>query len=272
MDSSSRHARNRRIDLLGAPIDALSEQEVVVHVFDRLNTGDGGWVITSNLDHLRRSRIDAEFRAMLNCADLVVADGMPLVWAARVAGAPLPERVAGSSLVSTLAQAAAEQDRSIFLLGGDPGAAQGAADHLRGAYPKLRIAGAHCPPVGFEKDSQQMQAILAALKNTQPDLIYVALGSPKQEHLIQRIRHELPQAWWLGVGISLSFLSGQVRRAPRWMQRLGLEWLHRLVQEPGRLVKRYLFQGLPFAMVLFGSCLLQRLGAKRRGAPRRPPL
>ena len=138
-------------------------------------------------------------------------------------------------------------DRRVFLLGGDPGTADAAADVLRTRYEGLDIVGTHCPPIGFEHHEQKTRRIIESIKQAQPDIVFVALGSPKQEQLIARLRHVMPTAWWVGVGISFSFVCGRVRRAPRWVQRLGLEWLHRLVQEPRRLMRRYLIDGLPFA-------------------------
>jgi exopolysaccharide biosynthesis WecB/TagA/CpsF family protein len=172
---------------------------------------------------------------------------MPLVWASRLQGTPLPQRVAGSDLISSLSAAAASQGRSVFLRGGDPGTAERASTILRDRYPQLRVAGTFCPPLGFEKDEAELARVAEALKKAQPDIVYVALGSPKQERLIDRLRRVLPRAWWLGVGVSFSFLCGEVRRAPLWMRKWGLEWVHRLLQEPRRLFRRYIVVGLPYA-------------------------
>jgi len=246
---------HRRIQLRGIAIDSLTEADCVAHLMSELAEGRGGWVITPNLDHLRRAGHDPEFRAMLTEADLVVADGMPLVWASRLQGTPLPERVAGSSLVWSLAEAAARAGRSLYLLGGDPGAAEKAAKVLTGRYPDLRIAGTDCPPMGFDRDPDRIEQTIQKVLDARPDIVYVGLGSPKQERLIRQAKSRLPHVWWLGVGISLSFIAGDVKRAPRWVQKLGLEWAHRLVQEPGRLAKRYLLHGLPFALVLLLSSM-----------------
>lgn len=253
----------RHVKLLGVRLNAMRESEVVEYVMTALRARRGGWIITPNLDHVRRCRHDATFLAMLEEADLVVADGMPLVWAARLQGTPLPERVTGSSLVETLARAASCEGVRLFLLGGTPGAAENAARELRRRYPTLQIAGWYCPPFGFEHNAEQMAALHNALERTQPDLVYVALGSPKQERLIQKLRNHFPQTWWIGVGISLSFLSGEIRRAPRWMQQFGLEWLHRLYQEPRRLFVRYVIVGIPFAMRLLFGASIARFAAAR---------
>jgi N-acetylglucosaminyldiphosphoundecaprenol N-acetyl-beta-D-mannosaminyltransferase len=250
-----------RVTLHGVAFDAATETELVRHVFDACEAGRGGWIITANLDILRRAVRDEEFAGMAKEADVVTADGMPLVWASRLQGTPLPERVAGSAMVWSLAAEAARRGRSLYLLGGMPGAAEGAADVLTQRYLGLKIVGMHCPPMGFEHDPAAITRIERDLADTRPDLVYVALGSPKQEQLIRRLRAAglLPAAWWVGVGISLSFICGQVQRAPRWMQVLGLEWMHRLVQEPGRLAKRYLVHGLPFAASLLLRSAFARL-------------
>lgn len=251
-------SQRQRITLAGVAIDPWTPQQVIDHILSELDAERGGWVITPNLDHLRRASFDKDFQAMLQEAELVVADGMPLIWASKLQSTPLPCRVAGSSLVEPLAQAAAERGRSIYLLGGEPGAAEDAAKILLSRSDGLRIAGVYCPPMGFERDEAEIEKIRQQLHVAMPDIVYVALGSPKQEYVIRQLRSELPGTWWLGIGISLSFLCGRVKRAPQWMQKLGLEWLHRLVQEPRRLARRYLVEGLPFAGRMMGKIVLRR--------------
>jgi N-acetylglucosaminyldiphosphoundecaprenol N-acetyl-beta-D-mannosaminyltransferase len=240
-------------------LHAITEAQCIACILDELDAGRGGIVITPNLDHWRRLRRDAAFAELYRHADIIVADGMPLVWASRLRGEPLPERVAGSSLISTLSAAAAPRGRSIFLLGGAPGSAQAAAEILQRRDPALKVAGTYCPEMGFEADSTALDTIQRTLQAARPDIIYVGLGSPKQEKLALRFRACLPCAWWLGVGVSFSFLCGQVPRAPRWMQRGGLEWLHRLWAEPGRLGRRYLIEGIPFALSTLGGALIFRI-------------
>ena len=174
MSEATMPIRPEGVDLRGVLFDRVTESQAVDYVLDTLGGGRGGWVITSNLDHLLRAGRDAEFRGMLDEADLVVADGMPLVWASKVQGTPLPERVAGSSLVWTLTAEAARRGRSVFLLGGDEGTAERAGQILTETYPGLEIAGTHCPPFGFEADAAQMRSIEEALAASQADLVYVA--------------------------------------------------------------------------------------------------
>lgn len=252
-----------RVALLGVELDAVREDECVRFILGELEAGRGGWIVTPNLDHLRRLVRDPSFRALCADASLKVADGMPLLWASRLQRTPLPERVAGSNLIWSLTGAAAAARRGVFFLGGDPGTAEAAARILAQRFEGLRVCGTACPAPGFESDAEALRALRATLAEARPDLVYVALGSPKQERLIADLRALLPQAWWLGLGISFSFVSGEVRRAPRWMQASGLEWLHRLVQEPRRLARRYLVQGLPFAARLLCASLWRGLRGGR---------
>jgi N-acetylglucosaminyldiphosphoundecaprenol N-acetyl-beta-D-mannosaminyltransferase len=247
------------VDLHGLVVHAVTESEAVAYIVSQARAGIGGWVVTHNLDHLRRACRDPEVLDLYASADLRVGDGMALVWASWLQGTPLPERVAGSNMIHSLTEAASNSGLRVFFLGGDPGTAESAASRLRDRYPQLLVAGTACPQVGFESRPADVEALMQQLTAARPDLVYVALGSPKQEQVIDRVRAAQPLAWWLGVGISFSFVAGTVRRAPRWMQWCGLEWLHRLAQEPGRLFRRYVIEGLPFAARLFTSCAVRRI-------------
>lgn len=246
------------ITLRGQRIHAVTMRQTLDAIAADAKAGIGGWVVTPNLDILHKLVHDDSFRELVDPATLRLPDGKPLIWASAIQGTPLPERVAGSDLVSTLSARAADDGLSVFLLGGDPGAADEAADVLKGRHPTLTIAGIECPPFGFEADASYMASLEARLVEAQPDIVFVALGCPKQERLIVKLRQAAPKAWYLGIGISFSFLAGRVHRAPRWMQAAGLEWVHRLCQEPGRLAKRYLAVGIPFAIRLLTGSLLAR--------------
>jgi N-acetylglucosaminyldiphosphoundecaprenol N-acetyl-beta-D-mannosaminyltransferase len=253
--------RGTTICLDGVRIDVVDEQQARQRILSGLAKGAGGSVVTVNIDHMVRCRRDPAYRSLVDRAELVVADGMPLVWGSRLQGTALPERVAGSSVTLSLAADLAEQGRSLFLLGGNPGVAEAAGRVLAERFRGLRIAGTYCPPFGFERDRTEMQRIREALDATRPDVVYVALGSPKQEWLIDQLRNQRPDlstTWWLGVGISLSFITGEVHRAPWWVQRLGLEWVHRMAQEPRRLFRRYVIDGMPYAACLMIRCLAAR--------------
>lgn len=252
------------VRLAGVAVHALRATQAVGHIVDSARRGRGGWVVTPNLDILRRLVHEPGFAQLCDGATLRLADGMPLVWASRLQRTPLPERVAGSDLIWSLSKAAADAALRVFLLGGNPGAADAAAEILRRRFPALVIAGTHCPPVGFESNPDLRRAVDTALNAADPHVVFVALGSPKQEKLIRELRGLFPGIWFLGIGISFSFVSGEVRRAPRWMQRIGLEWSHRLMQEPQRLFRRYLLDGIPFAVRLLVASFLAGL---RHGDP-----
>ena len=250
------------IRLLNIDINQITEYQCVEYIINCLQQGRGGWVITPNLDHMYRMCHDENFRNLSKTADIIVADGMPLVWASKIQGTPLPERVAGSNLIHSLTKAAEDNNYTIFLLGGEGNAAEEASLVFKKQYPALQIVGQYAPPLGFEKNQQQTNYINQEILSCKPNIVYVALGSPKQEILIQKLKHILPEAWFIGVGISLSFISGHVKRAPKWVQKIGFEWLHRLIQEPTRLIKRYLVHGIPFAVYLFYVTLRQRFRSK----------
>lgn len=242
------------ISLLGLPIHRVTSREALELVRTSVSAGTGGWVLTPNLDILRRLRRDRAFRELCEGTTLRVADGMPLVWASRLQRTPLPERVAGSDLIWRLCELAAAESWRMVFIGGTPatgdggeGAAAKAARQLMVRYPGLNIVRTFCPPFGFESDSAYVEALFCDVAGCRPHVVLVGLGSPKQEQLIARLRPYIPAAWLFGVGVSFSFVTGEVQRAPRWMQRIGLEWLHRLGQEPRRLAGRYLRDGLPFA-------------------------
>lgn len=253
---------SRRVRVGGMDLDAIDMRGLVQQLVSRALSGTGQWVVTANLDHLRRCREGSEYAELVSSADVVVADGRPLLWAARLSGTSLPGLVAGSDLVPALAVAAAESGARVLLIGGAPGAALGAAAELTELAPGLDLADVHVPPVGFEDDEGELAALQEAVRGSAADLVFVALGSPLQERCIQRLREHLPGASWIGVGITLSYLSGDVSRAPVWMRRLGLEWSWRLACEPRRLFRRYLLQGLPFALRLFLESFKSRWGPK----------
>jgi N-acetylglucosaminyldiphosphoundecaprenol N-acetyl-beta-D-mannosaminyltransferase len=253
----------RTIRLMGAPMGVVTEAEAVQAVIDAAAAERGHWTITANLDHLRRYRSNPLQKDLIDEADLIVADGMPLIWASRLAGEPLPERVSGSSMVWSICEGANARGQSVFLLGGDHGVAERAADVFRNRYPGLEIVGTACPPVGFEDDERELDRIQRQVTEAAPRIVFVALGFPKQDLLIRGLRNSLPHASFLGVGISLSYATGDLARPPSWICRLGLEWAHRLSQEPTRrLTRRYLVDGLPFALRLMLSAARHRV---RRG-------
>jgi N-acetylglucosaminyldiphosphoundecaprenol N-acetyl-beta-D-mannosaminyltransferase len=173
--------------------------------------------------------------------------------------------VAGSELIWNLSARAAREGRSVFFLGGNPGTAERAAAKLREKSPELRVAGCECPPMGFEKDPETVARIVEIVVRARPDICYIGITPDKGDHLIARLRAALPGTWFMGVGISFSYVCGDVKHAPVWMRRVGLEWFYRLVQEPRRLGRRYLIEGVPFALRLFAVSLREGWSGRAAG-------
>jgi N-acetylglucosaminyldiphosphoundecaprenol N-acetyl-beta-D-mannosaminyltransferase len=246
-----------RVPLMGVRIDCVTERQVTAHVISSIRAGVGGWIATPNVQHLRVISEQPELLRLVNEANFRVADGMPLLWASRLQGTPLPERITGAGLTLSLAAAAAKAGSSIFLLGGDPGDAEAAATVLKRLNPDLKIAGVSCPAPGFERDPLQMAEIGNTLRSAKADLVYSCFGFPKQEMVIRALREYLPSAWFLGLGGSLAIVSGRTRRAPGWIQGIGMEWAWRLGLEPRRLFHRYIVKDLPFFFRLLGNAIVQ---------------
>jgi N-acetylglucosaminyldiphosphoundecaprenol N-acetyl-beta-D-mannosaminyltransferase len=259
----------RSIALLGVPVDGVTMQDTIDRVESFVLQGGFHQVATANADYLTRALEDAELREILASCDLVVADGMPLVWASRILGAPLPERVTGADLVPQLLALSARKGYRVFLFGGTEEANARAIANAEAQYPGLCFAGSLAPEIKpleeFDNDS-----ILAAIDAAKPDILLVALGNPKQEKWIHRNRHRLNVPVSIGVGGTVDFLAGRLPRAPRWMQAAGAEWVYRLVQEPRRLAGRYSRDAWALLRYLSRQLILSTLqmGARRAGAAR----
>jgi len=242
--------------------DPLTQDEAVEVVRKAWAAGQGGSIIPVNVDVARAATRDAALAELVGRGSLVIADGMPLVWAARIKGAKLPERVAGSSLIFPLCAAAAADGKSVYLLGGAEGVPAKAAEALAARFPDLRVAGTQSPEFGFDRTEDGARQVVSAVAAAAPDLVFVGLGFPRQERLIEQLRQQLPGAWCLACGGGIPMAAGIVRRASPLVQRLGFEWAHRLLLEPRRLAGRYLRDDLPFALALVARSVAQRF---RRG-------
>ena len=260
-----------RVRVGGATVDPLTEHEVVQRVGAELAAGRGGRIVTPNVDICRAVSRNTVLEELVNSADLVVADGMPLVWASWLLGTPIPQRVTGADLIWSLSGLAARHGWPVYLLGGPPGVAVSAARRLVERYPKLRVCGVEAPPYGFEESAAGRARVRRRVVAAAPGLVFVGLGFPRQDVLITQLRREVPGAWFVGCGAAISFAAGVVPRAPRWVRRAGLEWAFRLVGEPGRLARRYLIDDLPFALRMLAGALTRRLGTRTTRGSRRAP-
>jgi N-acetylglucosaminyldiphosphoundecaprenol N-acetyl-beta-D-mannosaminyltransferase len=256
-----------RVNLLDIWIDRVTLVTAAEQIAGFVQSGMPHQVVTANVDFIRLGQERPAFRDLVNSADLVVPDGMPLVWASRLQGDPLPERTTGVELMHECARIARGQDRGIFLLGAGPGVADEAAMVLTARYPGLRIAGSFSPTP--EMLLQDNESLVRMIREARPAILLVAFGAPKQDEWIRANLHALQVPVCIGVGGAFDMLAGRVKRAPIWMQRAGLEWLFRLFQEPQRLWKRYLIHDLPvFVRLMMQS---RRPAAAEAPVPGRVP-
>ena len=233
---------NDRARLFSYLVDRVSMAQTVERLLSWRAADDGvcRYVVTPNVNHTVLLERHAGLRRAYRDASLVLIDGMPIYWAARLLRRQVPERVAGSDLAPRLFEAAERSGGlSAFLLGALPGVAQRAAERIEARWPAVSVVGVCSPPLGFEKDERQNDAIIEQIAQARPDVLLVGLGAPKQELWVHAHRHRLATPVALCVGATIDFLAGEKRRAPKWMRATGLEWLHRVVSEPRRLVGRY---------------------------------
>lgn len=226
------------IVILGIPFDNITTSDAVSAIEKMVASGKPHYLATANVDFLMQAKTDVELRRILLDADLVLCDGTPLVWASRLLGNPLPERVAGSDLVPLLIRIAEKKKYRVFFLGGSPDSAETAVANLRRTHPDLEIAGHYSPPFAplFEMNHEKIKR---RIQQAKPDLLFVSFGCPKQEKWISMHYRSLGVPVSVGVGATIDFLAGKMKRAPKWMQRTGTEWIFRLAQEPRRLLGRY---------------------------------
>jgi N-acetylglucosaminyldiphosphoundecaprenol N-acetyl-beta-D-mannosaminyltransferase len=233
------------IAVLGLPLANVTADEAVDQIEELILSGGTHQVATANLDFWLNSLNDVHLHRIIAGCSLVLPDGMPLVWISRLLGNPLKERVSGVDLVPQLAELSARKGYGIYLLGGRPGVAERASQVLEEMYPGVRIVGHHAPPLA---DLERMDHgdTLERIRAAKPDILMVAFGNPKQEKWIRMHAKRLGVPVSIGIGGSMDMLIGSVKRAPKWMQRSGLEWLGRCIQEPARLLPRYArnFSGL----------------------------
>ena len=230
----------------GLQFDNLDLRETVATLRGILARRGRGYVVTPNIDHVVRYQKHVGFRASYDEAALRLADGVPLVWASRLLGQPLKARVAGSDLLPALCEMAAGEGYTVFLCGGASGVADKAAVALARRFPGLRVVGTYTPPEMFEYEGLQAEIAVRAVNEAKPDILFVALGSPKQELWTHRNWDRLQVTVAVCCGAALDYAAGVKSRAPLWLQRVGLEWLWRLAHEPRRLWRRYLVQDAAF--------------------------
>lgn len=237
----------KSVNLFGMKIDVANMALAVDTVLDWCDQEDVEgcrYVVTPNVDHAVMYQTNADLRTAYTKASLVLADGAPVVLASRLVQKALPERVAGSDLVPAVFDKVTEKQQTkklrVYLLGAGPGVAERAAEAIHQRWSGIEVVGTYSPPMGFENDPAENEHIVSLIAESQPDLLLVGLGAPKQELWVSRHIEQIDAKAALCIGATIDFLAGEKSRSPRWMQRVGLEWLHRMMTEPSRLAKRYL--------------------------------
>ncbi len=233
----------RRVRLFGVAMDVVTMSEAVAIVTNWLTRpfDQCRYIVTPNVDHVVLLPQHAGLRGAYADAGLVLADGWPVVAAAKLLGRALPERVAGSDLVPALLQAMQlSAPNRVFLLGAAPGVADRAAVNIQRRWPAVRVVGTYSPALGFESHPAECEHILDLIAESEPDLLIVGFGAPKQELWVHGHHDRIRAKAAVCAGATIDFLAGEKHRAPRWMRRIGLEWFHRLLTDPRRMAKRYL--------------------------------
>lgn len=240
-----------RIRFMNTYIDNLTMDETIVEIDHLIRANHNSYVVTPNTDIITKLEVNDKFRTIVNNADLILADGQPLIWISKWYKTPIKEKVSGSDLFPRICKLAAEKGYSIYLLGAAEGIADEAAKRLTEKYAGLIISGTFSPSFGFEKRPEEVSAIVDNIKKAHPSILVVGLGAPKQETFIYEHREEMGVPISFGLGATIDFEAGNIKRAPIWMREHGLEWLFRITQDPKRLMKRYLIDDMKIIPLFF---------------------
>lgn len=229
-----------RMKFMNTEIDNLTMTEALEEIDRLIQKNCNAYVVTPNIDHIVQLETNKELQDVYDNANLILTDGKPLLWIAKLYKTPIKEKISGSDLFPLLCKMAATKGYRMFFLGAEDGIAAKAAEELTNRYSGLQVVGIYSPPFGFEKDGKEMERIENMIKQAKPHILIVGLGCPKQEKFIYHNRERLGVPISLGLGASFDFEAGNIKRAPKWMADHGLEWLFRITQDPKRMFKRYI--------------------------------
>lgn len=225
--------------LLNTYVSNVSMKETVKQIEQFISEKKKSYVVAINVDVVVKIEHDPYLKKITDNADMVLVDGKPLVWIAKMEKRPVKGKISGSDLVPLLCARAAKKGYSIFIIGGKEGIAEKAKKRLEEVHPSINIVGTYAPPFGFEKDKVELQKINELISEAHPDLLIACFGCPKQEKWIYENYQKYDATVSICAGATVDFLAGNVKRAPKWMSEHGLEWFYRFLKEPGRMFKRY---------------------------------
>jgi N-acetylglucosaminyldiphosphoundecaprenol N-acetyl-beta-D-mannosaminyltransferase len=233
-----------KMKFLNTYVSNVTMDETIAEIEKYIKEDKKRYIVAINVDVVVKIENDKELQEATNKADMVLADGKPLIWISKYYKRPIKEKISGSDLVPLLCKRAAEKRYSIYILGGADGIAEQAKKNLEEQYPAIRIVGTYAPPFGFEKDQAELDKINQMISEKTPDLLIACFGCPKQEKFIYRNIDKYDAKVSVCAGATVDFLAGNVKRAPKWMSEHGLEWFYRFLKEPKRMFKRYFVDDL----------------------------
>lgn len=236
---------------MGIHIDNMDAQEIIDHVSKCIKNKKPVQIVGVNVDQIVRVNKNDLSKRIFQEAELVFIDGKPIKWMCTLLGRPAKERITGPDLMELICKENARNNLRIFLLGAAEGVAKRCGEVLAKKYPGIIIAGSYSPPFGFEKDKEELNHINKILKESHSDILFVGMGSPKQDIFIYENKqiYDIPVSFSMGAAID--FIAGNIKRAPRWMVNCGLEWVHRILQNPKRLWRRYLVDDMDIIPMFF---------------------
>ena len=239
-------------------IDNLTMNECIAKIENFIVTRSKTYIVTPNVDHIVKLDHDNEFFKAYKHAKMILADGMPIIWTSKLLGTPLKEKISGSDLFPKLCKMSGEKGYKLFFLGGREGVAKQAAVTLQRKINNLKVVGTYSPPFDFEKNQEENEKILKMINILEPDILFVGVGAPKQEKWIYKNIDKLNAIVSIGIGASFDFEAGTVKRAPKFMQKIGLEWFWRFINEPNRLFKRYFIDDSKFIYIILRQMLFKK--------------
>lgn len=241
--------------LLNVKVNNLTSKEALDCIESLVKSEKKSYVVAVNVDVIVKNDTDPYLNKIIGDANIVLVDGMPLVWFSKITNHPIIEKVSGSDIVPLVCKLAAKKGYSLFILGGKSSVLNKAKENLEHSLPSIKIVGTYSPPIGFENNNEEIKKINEMINLSNPDFLIVCLGCPKQEKWIYENYLKYNAKVSICAGATIDFLAGNIKRAPSWISKIGLEWFYRFMQEPKRLFKRYFIDDLKIFKICLSSII-----------------